>query len=214
MKKGLLLLCCLFIISGKAQSVLTDKTADNEIKKVVVFDDYLGLLNPKNNIKADKSAVKTEKSFFLKKRFKEKEKKRFAEVVKDIDIFLTRIKIIDSARVYIGTPYHYGGMSKDGIDCSALIYKAYKKNNFSLPRTSIEQSKLGEKIKREKADIGDLIFFKTNRRRSISHVGIVIENCKGDIRFIHASSSKGVMISSLMETYFKKKFVKIKRLIL
>ena len=105
-------------------------------------------------------------------------------------------------------------MSKKGIDCSALIYRAYQKNDLSVPRTSIAQSELGEKVKLEKADIGDLIFFRTTRRKRISHVGMVIENYNGDIKFIHASSSKGVMISSLEEAYFKKRFVKIKRLIL
>ncbi|NJM79845.1 MAG: C40 family peptidase [Flavobacterium sp.] len=78
----------------------------------------------------------------------------------------------------------------------------------------IEQSKLGKKVKKEKADIGDLIFFKTTRRKVISHVGMVVANYNGEIKFIHASSSKGVTISSLEQSYFKKKFVKIKRVIL
>ena len=102
----------------------------------------------------------------------------------------------------------------NGIDCSALILNAFQKNNYELPRTSFAQSKLGKKIKKNKADIGDLIFFKTTRRNIVSHVGIVVENRNGSIMFIHASSSRGVTISSLdSETYFKKRFAKIKRII-
>ena len=129
-------------------------------------------------------------------------------------MFLARNKIIDSAKIYLGTPYKYGGMSRNGIDCSALIFRAFKKNNRELPRTSFAQSKLGKKIKKRKAEIGDLIFFKTSRRNVVSHVGIIVENKNGSIKFIHASSSRGVTISSLdNETYFKRKFAKIKRII-
>jgi cell wall-associated NlpC family hydrolase len=186
---------------------MQDEAAGNyEISLDVAYKDSIA--------KIKKTLPKPVKTVFLKKRLKEKEKARFNDIVDDIDDFLIRAKIIDSAKVYVGTPYHYGGMSEKGIDCSALIYRAYQKNDLSVPRTSIAQSELGEKVKPKKADIGDLIFFRTTRRKRISHVGMVVENYNGDIKFIHASSSKGVMISSLEESYFKKRFVKIKRLIL
>ena len=123
-------------------------------------------------------------------------------------------EVIETAKEYIGTPYHYGGMTKNGIDCSALTLFAFTKNNMSLPRTSRAQSKVGRKIKKSNAEPGDLIFFKTNRRRSvITHVGLVTENHDGAIKFIHASSSRGVIESSLEESYYLRTFAKIKRII-
>ena len=125
-----------------------------------------------------------------------------------------KAEVIEAAKEYIGTPYHYGGMSKKGIDCSALMLFAYTKNDMELPRTSRAQSKIGRKVNKSKAEPGDLIFFKTNRRRSvITHVGLVTENHDGLIKFIHASSSKGVIESSLEESYYQRTFAKIKRII-
>ena len=125
-----------------------------------------------------------------------------------------KAEVILGAKEYIGTPYHYGGMSKKGIDCSALMLFAYTKSDLELPRTSRAQSKIGTKINKSNAEPGDLIFFKTNRRKSfINHVGLITENHDGFIKFIHASSSKGVIESSLKESYYQRTFAKIKRII-
>ena len=105
-------------------------------------------------------------------------------------------------------------MTKNGIDCSALMLKAYDNIDFDLPRTSFAQSKIGKKIKKTKALPGDLVFFKTSRRNRVTHVGLITENNNGEIKFIHASSSKGVIESSLEENYYKKTYVKIKRILL
>ena len=196
---------------------VTTLQAQNSINSFEITDVYDGemesLLN-KNYKDSLQKTTRTSASAFFKKNKKQLKKIEFENFVEDVDMFLVRNKIIDSAKIYIGTPYKYGGMSMNGIDCSALIFRAFQKNNHELPRTSSAQSKLGKKIKKNKAEIGDLIFFKTSRRNVISHVGIVVENRNGSILFIHASSSRGVTISSLdNETYFKKKFAKIKRII-
>ena len=125
-----------------------------------------------------------------------------------------KAEVIVAAEEYFGTPYYFGGMSKNGIDCSALMLKAYKNIDLELPRTSIAQSKIGKKIKKLKAQPGDLIFFKTSRRNRITHVGLITQNNDGEIKFIHASSSKGVIESSLEESYYKRTYVKIKRVLL
>jgi hypothetical protein len=206
-----LLTSILFINLIQAQSIVNNLDLadlhDGEMEK---------LLNKsyKDSLQKSKKTNKLNVSVFFKKNEKILNKIKFDNLVEDIDLFLAKNKIIDSAKIYLGTPYKYGGMSKNGIDCSALIFKAFHKNNHELPRTSFAQSKLGRKVKKKKADIGDLIFFKTTRRNIISHVGIIVESSNGSIKFIHASSSRGVTISSLdSETYFKKKFAKIKRII-
>lgn len=209
-----IVLIAFFFVSCKTSAIMIQNNEEIQDEAAGDYEINLDVAYRDSISKVKKTQPKQEKTVFLKKRLKEKEKARFNAIVEDIDEFLIRAKIIDSAKTYVGTPYHYGGMSKNGIDCSALIYRVFQKNNFLVPRTSIAQSELGEKVKPKKADIGDLIFFRTTRRKRISHVGIVVENHSGDIKFIHASSSKGVMISSLEEAYFKKRFVKIKRLIL
>ena len=85
--------------------------------------------------------------------------------------------------------------------------------DIKLPRTSREQSSIGTKISTEEAQKGDLIFFKTNGRSQINHVGMVVEVNEGEIKFIHSSVSNGVIISSTKERYYQKNFSQINRVL-
>ena len=99
------------------------------------------------------------------------------------------------------TPYRYGGTTLAGSDCSGLVMNFYKNRlQKTLPRSAAEQAKLGYKVTEPKA--GDLVFFKTGRSRSGLHVGIYY----ADGKFLHASTSKGVIYSSLNENYWKKHY--------
>jgi cell wall-associated NlpC family hydrolase len=122
-------------------------------------------------------------------------------------------QLVSSASENIGTRYRMGGTTKDGFDCSGLMCTTFSNFDVKLPRTSIEQSQYGVKINNEDAQKGDLIFFKTNGRRQINHVGMVVEAIDGDIKFIHASVSGGVMISSVREKYYRKKVTQINRVL-
>jgi len=123
-------------------------------------------------------------------------------------------KIIDFAKTFEGTPYRYGGTTKDGMDCSGLVYTAFGNENVELPRISRDMATKGVEIPKREAIEGDLIFFKTSRRSSaISHVGIITKVKRDEIMFIHSSTSSGVITSSLEENYWKKAFVKIMRII-
>jgi len=99
------------------------------------------------------------------------------------------------------------------MDCSGLVYSTFQKYDFSLPRSSNEMAKEGREVSVSKAQEGDLIFFKTNRSNSINHVGIITEIFEGEIKFIHSSTSKGVIISSLKESYYSKNFAQINRVL-
>jgi len=130
----------------------------------------------------------------------------------------SRVKRADTAvataRSYMGTPYKYGGTTRAGIDCSALLYHAYQAANISLPRTSKEQAKQGERISKANLKVGDLLFFATgDKKREITHAGIVSSAKGGEIKFIHASSSLGVTESSLSSSYYKKRFRKARRVL-
>lgn len=111
---------------------------------------------------------------------------------------------IDTARLYLGTPYQYGGSSVKGIDCSGFVLQAAKKAlGLSLPRSARNIAAFSTKIPDEDRKPGDLLFFNTVG--GISHVGIYL----GDGRFIHAASAgprTGVIISKLSESYWKKTY--------
>lgn len=124
-------------------------------------------------------------------------------------------QLIEAAADNLGVKYKYAGTTKAGYDCSGLIYTIFNTENITLPRNSLQQSKIGVILnpKRDQAQKGDLIFFKTNKNREINHVGIVIEATDDEIKFIHSSTSKGVIISSTKEPYYQKTFVQINRVL-
>ena len=118
--------------------------------------------------------------------------------------------LLDTAFSYLGTPYRHAGVTRNGMDCSGFVSTAFKSIDISLSRSSQEMATQGRKIDLEDIQVGDLLFFKTERGRSISHVGLVVD-IDGDIKFIHSSSRRGVVISSLSEEYYQKTFRLAKR---
>jgi lipoprotein Spr len=121
--------------------------------------------------------------------------------------------LIYTASENIGVRYKAGGTTNKGYDCSGLVFTTFSSENIKLPRTSLEQSKIGEVINRNKAKKGDLIFFKTNRSSQINHVGLIVEIISEEIKFIHSSTSKGVIISSTKEPYYRDSYAQINRII-
>lgn len=113
----------------------------------------------------------------------------------------------------LGTRYRSGGTKRGGFDCSGLMCYAFSQLDFKLPRTSNEQSRTGKKIRKSNAQKGDLIFFSTNGRGSVNHVGMITEVVDDEIFFIHSSVSRGVIVSSVKEAYYSKRFVRINRVL-
>ncbi len=105
---------------------------------------------------------------------------------------------------WLGTPYHLGGDTKKGVDCSGFAYQLYDKTfNTIIGSNSRNIFSMVNPINKVDLKEGDLVFFKIHSK-SISHVGVYI----GDNKFAHASSSRGVMISNLDEPYWQKYFYK------
>lgn len=121
-------------------------------------------------------------------------------------------RIIATAMRYQGTRYRSGGTSAAGFDCSGLMVKTFQEHDISLPRTSQEMSRLGTRLPNHEIKRGDLVFFKT-RRGVISHVGLVTEVHNGVVKFIHSSTSSGVIISSLNEDYYRRTFSHASRIL-
>lgn len=122
--------------------------------------------------------------------------------------------VVSRARSYVGTPYKFGGTTTLGMDCSGLLMRSFEAIDVYIPRTSKEQSKLGKKVGIEELKEGDLVFFKTMKRNGkVTHAGLVTDARKrGQIMFIHASSSQGVIEANLMSEYYQDAFRKARRL--
>jgi probable lipoprotein NlpC len=117
-------------------------------------------------------------------------------------------KVIETARSYRGTPYRYGGTTRSGMDCSALVYHSFYSVGINLPRNSAAQSKEGKKVSGQNFEKGDVLFFATGKKKSqVSHAGIVTDTSKGNIIFIHSSTSLGVTEDNLSQSYWSKAFL-------
>jgi cell wall-associated NlpC family hydrolase len=110
---------------------------------------------------------------------------------------------------YLGTPYKGNSRMQEGLDCSEFTVEVFKKyNRTNLPRTAELQYKTGYKVDYNHLSFGDLVFFRTDKNH-VSHVGIYV----GFDEFIHSSTSTGVIISSIKDKYWKKRFVGGRRIL-
>ncbi len=122
--------------------------------------------------------------------------------------------VVDNAKKFDGVRYKYGGTTKKGMDCSGLVLTSFKQENISLPRTTKDLSLTGNWVDIKQVKKGDLLFFATKKNsRTINHVGIVTNSRVGNVEFIHASTSKGVMVSNLAERYWYFSFVQARRVL-
>jgi len=109
---------------------------------------------------------------------------------------------------YLNTPYLWGGTSKRGIDCSAFIQTImYQALGVTLPRTSLEQSGVGEPVEKSDLKFGDLIFFDTMRKGRVTHVGMYLSNGY----FAHSGSRTGVAVASLDDEFYTRTYLKARR---
>ncbi|ESU19577.1 hypothetical protein FCR2A7T_17320 [Flavobacterium cauense R2A-7] len=121
--------------------------------------------------------------------------------------------LIAKASENLGVRYRGGGTDKNGFDCSGLMFTTFRNLDMTLPRSSSDMAaNSGVKIDRSQAQKGDLIFFAT-RGRWVGHVGMITEITDDEIKFIHSSTSAGVIISSTKEPYYSKRFVQINRVL-
>ena len=122
--------------------------------------------------------------------------------------------VVNFAEKLLGIPYKYGSVKKEeGFDCSGFISYVFNNFNIAVPRISSDFTNAGSEVLLKNSRRGDLILFtgKDDRSGIVGHMGIITRNQNGVVEFIHASSSRGVMISG-MNTYFVPRFVKVNRI--
>ena len=124
-------------------------------------------------------------------------------------------EIISYAKKFLGTPYKYAGATPSGFDCSGFISYVFGNFGFSLVRTAGGIAEFGETVRLSEIQPGDLMFFKGRDASSsrVGHVAMVVEVAPGAIKFIHASSSRGIVIDNFTTSkYYIPRFIKAKRL--
>jgi cell wall-associated NlpC family hydrolase len=121
------------------------------------------------------------------------------------------LQVLERAwKTFIGTPYVWGGETRRGADCSGFVQSVFRESGIRLPRVTREQWRVGTEVSKSRLKKGDLVFFRTVGKR-ISHVGIVTNPASG--QFVHASSSRGVVIDKLSIRYFKARYAGARRVL-
>lgn len=214
MKKLLYLLVILtFFASCKPTSIII--TSKSEAEKKGFYHTPEGTII----IKTEKQnrAVSTVKN--PKKEPKKDIKSRLSTEDKSDDFVISNSdttylveQLINSASENLGANYRSGGTTPEGYDCSGLMFATFSKFDIILPRSSNEMSRLGTVLNPNEIKKGDLIFFRTNKKSIINHVGMVTEVLQDEIKFIHSATSSGVIISSTKEPYYSKSFAQANRI--
>ncbi len=119
--------------------------------------------------------------------------------------YICNTTLYGSIEDWLGTPYRYSGTTRKGVDCSAFVRAVYQETfEHSFHGNSLAYYRASTPVKKEHLEEGDLVFFRINRNKTISHVGVFLGNDK----FAHASRSRGVVISDLKSPYYRKHFVR------
>lgn len=145
------------------------------------------------NANNEKHEVNNQNGFLL-----QASQDEFEEMVRNVDV---KSRIMDQYAVWKGVRYRLGGETERGIDCSAFVQRTFREQfGLELPRSTSQQKDSGREISRTKLRPGDLVLFRAGSTGR--HVGIYL----GNDNFVHASTSSGVMISSLNDSYWKKRY--------
>lgn len=133
-----------------------------------------------------------------------KPERRNSNTSATLGVDIENSKLRSAIESWYGTPYLYGGCTKQGVDCSCFVGNVYKSvYGITLKRTANDIYEQSTVVSRNKLKEGDLVFF-TNSNQKVSHVGIYLR----DDMFVHSSTSQGVIISKLTNTYWSKHFYK------
>ncbi len=120
-------------------------------------------------------------------------------------------KLLQSAQSFVGTPYRTGGTTSSGMDCSGFTQTVFSIIGIKLPRVSRDQSTVGQAISKNALQVGDLLFFATSTPNVINHVAVVSNTSGGAVKFLHASTSRGVMEADLALDYYQKAYMTARR---
>ncbi len=203
---SLLLIAAFFVSCKPTSSIITSKS---EAMKRGIYT------LPENKKIADKARAQQKKQEVKKaavgSRINDKNDDDYVISVDDSSYLVKQL--INTASDNLGAKYKAGGTTPEGFDCSGLMFSTFKKFDITLPRSSVDMAKIGRILNENDIRKGDLIFFRTNGKSVINHVGMVTEVTDDEIKFVHSSTQKGVIISSTKEPYYGKNFAQANRIL-
>ncbi len=202
MMKRVIYVCFFALFLASCGSTKSNKSLDNEVVRRADIP-----TKPKHRVELNRN---TPRVAHVDKANEKREKRNNVALEPSNS---SKQEIISYAKTFQGTRYKFGGTTSAGMDCSGLVCVAFQKENIDLPRISRDIATKGLPISLREIEEGDLVFFKTTNKNVISHVGLVVEADDGKVRFIHSTTQAGVIISSLDETYWKKAFAEVRRII-
>ena len=218
MKKLLyLFIILMFFASCKTTSIIiTSKSKAEKMGLYKTPDSPMVIkTEPQNKVvstvKVTKKAPEKEIKKDIKSRLSTEDKSDDFDISNSDTSYLVA-QLINAASENLGANYRSGGDTPEGYDCSGLMFATFSRFDIILPRSSNEMARLGTVLNPEEIKKGDLIFFRTNGRKIINHVGMVTEVLPNEIKFIHSATSKGVIISSTKEPYYTKTFAQANRI--
>lgn len=164
------------------------------LKYLYIFSFIIGVLSCNPQKKAQKKEEAHNKVI----------QEKYADMLNVSKSDIKNVKLYAFIDEWTGVPYKYGGLSKKGVDCSGFCNLLYQEvYHRELPRSTKDIEKQLNKVKKSKLEEGHLVFFNIEGKKN-AHVGVYLQNNK----FVHASTSKGVIISSLENPYYKKAYNK------
>ena len=200
------IICTMFITSCSSLtsvSEVKEYSSRSFVPQTRLMETQTKLINKRANLEVEPVNTKEESSSMV----------LLNSVLDETNNLFTEF-LLKEAETYIGTPYRYGGTTRNGIDCSAFVRSVFETFNMNLPRVSADQAKEGQRISTDEAREGDLVFFATRGGGRVSHVGIVHgRNENGVLTFIHSSTSQGVIITPITDSYWGKRFLYAKRIL-
>lgn len=200
------IICTMFITSCSSLtsvSEVKEYSSRSFVPQTRLMETQTKLINKRANLEVEPVNTKEESSSMV----------LLNSVLDETNNLFTEF-LLKEAETYIGTPYRYGGTTRNGIDCSAFVRSVFETFNMNLPRVSADQAKEGQRISTDEAREGDLVFFATRGGGRVSHVGIVHgRNENGVLTFIHSSTSQGVIITPITDSYWGKRFLYAKRVL-
>ncbi len=187
-------------LENNVTSLIINKTIEKEVEKIVLSKSVL-----------DRLALSVQSNMSIEIKGNDQLVTEALEVGENWEVISKEDEILETAKEFLGVKYVWAANGPEAFDCSGFTKYVFEKHGVTIPRYSGNQAKVGIKVAYNELEKGDLVFFGTDKKGIVNHVGIFL----GDDKFIHASSGgKKVMITSFIDKkFYKNRFLHGQRIV-